>query len=155
MSREHYLMTQVPKEPGLREESFGFLIQFLARRIDATMKEKLQPVGIDIKLFANLMMLYVQDGVTQRELGAKLDFPEYYISRNVDSLVREGWAERRPDPNSRRSVRIFLTAKGRDMAAKLPAIIREANTEHLSSLTKDESAALIGLLQKVAGFGDP
>ena len=89
------------------------------------------------------------------QLGAKLDFPEYYISRNVDSLVREGWAERRPDPNSRRSVRIFLTAKGRDMAAKLPAIIREANTEHLSSLTKDESAALMGLLQKVAGFGDP
>lgn len=143
-------MAQKPDNYGLGEESFGFLIQLLSRRIEAKMKLKLVPVGIDIKLFANMITLYRRDGVNQRELGKRLDFPEYYTSRNVDLLVKAGWVERRPDPDSRRSILIFLTKKGRETASQLPRLINEVNEDYLSSFTKEERKLLFELLQKAA-----
>ncbi|MCV6546377.1 MAG: MarR family transcriptional regulator [Cohaesibacter sp.] len=134
-----------------RTESFGFLIQVLARRIDTTMKEELLKVGVDVKIFVNLMLLSEQDGINQRQLGEKLDFPEYYTSRNVDSLVKAGFVERRQDPNSRRTFLIYLTDKGREKAKLLPPIVKKVNDQYLKELTSDERKQLISLLQKSTG----
>lgn len=147
-----YLMVQAMKADGIKEWSFGFLIQTLARRIDQTMRERLREIDVDVKIFANLMFLSQEDGINQRQLGAKLDFPEYYTSRNVDALVAAGYAERRPDPHSRRSFLIFLTNAGRAKAALLPKIIQEVNAQYLHDLSDDERATVIALLQRTAGI---
>jgi len=149
MIRGEFLMTRISKAQRRREGSFGFLVQTLARRIDATMKERLAEHDVDFKVFANLMALAEEDGINQRQLGAKLDFPEYYTSRNVDALVEAGLAERRPDPNSRRSFLVFLTEAGRKKAAEMPAVIRQVNDLYLSDLTEDERGQVMALLQKV------
>lgn len=146
-------MTQVAESNGIRENSFGFLIQTLARRIDADMKERLKEHGVDLKIFANLMFLSAKDGVTQREIGNRLNFPDYYTSRNVDALIKEGFAERRPDPKSRRTTLIFLTDKGREKAAELPDVIRAANENTLAGLSADEREQVVRLLRKAAGIG--
>lgn len=153
MTFRSYLMVQVMKAQQIREGSFGFLIQTLARRIDVTMRRRLIEVGVDVKIFANLMVLAEEDGINQRQLGERLDFPEYYTSRNIDALVEAGYAERQPDPFSRRSSLIYLTDAGRAKAAELPKIIKEVNEFHLENLQEDERRALIGLLQKAAGIG--
>jgi len=145
-------MTQVAESNGIRENSFGFLIQTLARRIDADMKERLKEHGVDLKIFANLMFLSAKDGVTQREIGNRLNFPDYYTSRNVDALIKEGFAERRPDPKSRRTTLIFLTDKGREKAAELPDVIRAANENTLAGLSADEREQVVRLLRKAAGI---
>lgn len=145
-------MAQISKAQKNRENSFGFLIQTLGRRIEVTMRERLKDIDIDVKIFANLMLLYEADGVNQRQLGKKLDFPEYYTSRNVDALVKAGFAERRPDPNSRRSFLIYLTDQGRKKAAQLPKIIAETNEQHLKRLTLEEREDVVALLQKTVGI---
>jgi len=113
------------------------------------MKSKLRDHDIDLKVFANLMALSQQDGINQREIGKRLDFPEYYTSRNVDALVEAGLAERRADPKSRRSFLVFLTVKGRRKAAELPKVIADVNDDYLGSLTDEERETAITLLQKV------
>lgn len=153
MVRGHYLMTQTSKAQAIREGSFGFLNQSIARRMDAKMKAELATVGIDIKLFAGLRMLAEEDGMNQRMLGKRLNFPEYFTSRNVDAMVKAGFAERRPDPDSRRSFLVFLTEKGREKADCLPPVIKRVNAEILSELSEAEQTQLITLLQKVAGIG--
>lgn len=144
-------MTQVHKNQHTHTNSFGFLVQTLARRLDGQMKERLKAVDIDLKIFANLMFLSLKDGITQREIGNSLNFPEYYTSRNVDALIKEGFAERRPDPSSRRSMLIYLTPKGRAKAAMLPAIIKQSNDDTLAVLTAEEQQQLMKLMQKVVG----
>lgn len=145
-------MTQVPESDGIRENSFGFLIQTLARRIDADMKERLKEHGVDLKIFANLMFLSGKDGVTQREIGNHLNFPDYYTSRNVDALIKEGFAERRPDPESRRSTLIFLTSKGREKASELPDVIRASNEKSMANLSASERSQVVHLLKKSTGL---
>jgi len=145
---EEFLMTRISEAQRSREGTFGFLIQTLARRIDATMKDRLREHDVDIKVFANLMALAEEDGINQRQLGAKLDFPEYFTSRNVDALVEAGFAERRPDPNSRRSFLVYLTEAGRKKAAEMPPLIRQVNELYLADMTEDERPLVIALLQK-------
>lgn len=149
----HFLMTQIPKAQTTREASFGFLIQTLARRFDELMKSELKKVDVDVKLFAGLMMLMEQDGISQRKLGKKLNFPEYFTSRNIDALVQAGFVERCPDPDSRRSYLICLTDAGRAKAKSLPEIVRRVNAGVLVDFSKPEQAQVIDLLQKAAEIG--
>lgn len=151
MLRGIYLMKQTSKAQAIREGSFGYLIQNIANRLDATMKSELGKVDVDVKLFAGLRMLAEQDGINQRELGRKLNFPEYFTSRNIDAMVEAGFAERRTDPNSRRSFLIFLTEDGKTKAESLPPIVRKVNDEILANLTGPERQQVIDLLKKVAG----
>ncbi len=152
MIRGAFLMTQIKRTKHIREGSFGFLIQTLARDIDTKMKLALQEVDVDVKIFANLMLLADEDGINQRSLGEKLNFPEYFTSRNVDALVEAGFAERRPDPNSRRSFLIYLTEAGRKKASELPRIVKQVNDDVLADLSADERKQVIKLLQKTAGI---
>ncbi len=142
-------MTQIRNTKAVRQASFGFLVQTIARVLDGKMKTALAEVGVDTKIFANLMLLNEEDGVNQRTLGAKLHFPEYFTSRNVDALVKEGFAERRPDPKSRRSYLIFLTDRGREKASELPEIVRKVNDDVLTELSPKERLEIVELLQRV------
>lgn len=145
-------MTQISDAQRRRQSSFGFLIQLLARRIDHDMKDQLAEIDVDVKVFSNLMLLNEKDGITQRELARLLEFPDYFTSRTVDMLVKHGFAERKPDPNSRRTVLVFLTDKGREKARELPKIISAVNGDYLQPLDADERKQLIKLLHKVAGM---
>lgn len=143
-------MTQIRDPLQIREASFGFLMQLVARRIDKDMKNSLNDIGVDVKVFSNLMMLSEKDGITQRELGRLLEFPEYFTSRTVDLLVKLGFAERRTDPSSRRTILVYLTEKGRQKAAELPPIIKQVNMDYLEPLSESERKQIIKLLIKVS-----
>ena len=153
MKNGYLLMTQVPKARAVREQSFGFLVQSIARGVDAKLKAELSEVGIDVKIFANLMLLWEEDGISQRALAQKLNNPEYFTSRNIDALVAAGFAVRESDPTSRRTYLIHLTDAGRAKAKLLPKIIKRVNDEALADLDAAEKAQLVPLLQKVAGVG--
>jgi len=158
MMESSFIMTQISKAQQNRQSSLGFLVQLLARRIESVMKDELGEIGVDTKIFSNLMMLSEKDGITQRQLGRLLDFPEYYTSRNVDILVEAGYAERRPDPDSRRTVLIYLTETGRKKAKALPTIISSVNSQFMDPLSEKEQQQMIKLLHKVAHIppgGDP
>ena len=156
MIRGQYLMTIAGPERAPGEVSFGYLIQRLAKEIDARMKAELKAIDVDFKLFANLLALMKEDGINQRRLGETLGFPEYFTSRNVDAMVQAGFAERQPDPQSRRSFLVFLTPKGRRKAELLPPIIKAVNDESLASLSDAERKTVVELLQKtIASPGGP
>lgn len=146
------LMAQISDAEKKRQSSFGFLMQLIARRIDNDMKDRLAEIGIDKKLFANLMLLAENDGITQREIGRTLEFPEYFTSRTVDVLVKQELAERRTDPASRRTVLVYLTDLGREKAKQLPSIVAAVNAEYLAPLSVEERKLMIKLMHKVAKF---
>ncbi len=147
-------MTDATWPKGTQKESFGFLTQVLARRVDDAMKRQLAVLDLDFRFFMTLMQLLAQDGQSQRALCGKLNLPEYQVSRNLDAMVKSDLVERRPDPNSRRTTQVFLTAKGRRLAQMLPPLINDLNDSFLNGLTTDERAALIGMLQRILSSTD-
>lgn len=57
--------------------------------------------------------------------------------------------ERRADPNSRRSFRIYLTEKGKALEEVLIPIPIKLNKELMEALDTDEQQQMIGLLKKM------
>ncbi len=135
---------------GTRTQSFGFLLQQLARRNREDMSDRLEKVGLEFRFFPYLMFLLAKDGQSQRELGSHIADPEYQTSRNLDALGKAGLIERRPSPTSRRTTLVYLTKQGRKLAESLPGIIHEANDAFLETLSERERSQLEKIMQKLS-----
>ena len=133
-----------------RDSSFGYVVEQVVRKFEDKAKLELSAIGLNHKFYIPLLALLDEEGVNQRQLGLKLNFPEYFTSRNIDAMVKAGYAERRPEPNSRRAVLVFLTKAGRAKAECLPGLARRLNEDVLAELTKEEQQKVVELLKKVA-----
>ena len=140
---------------GVREQSVGYLVNQMSRRMHAAMNAELEPLGLDVRYFANLISLLIEDDLSQAELGQRVGEAQYRTSRIIDGLEQRGLVERRKDPNSRRAHRIALTEKGREVAKKLPPIVRRVNRAVLERLDKGEREQLVRLLVKALGETGP
>ncbi|MBC7000941.1 MarR family transcriptional regulator [Photobacterium sp. BZF1] len=132
-----------------RQSSFGWLINVVANNAARTFDTELKKHGLTIALWPTLMCLWEEEGVTQTEISQKSKVENSTTTRTIDKLEKLGLVERQNDPNSRRSFRIFLTKKGRELKSELLPIPVAINDQALSSLDTDEKQQLISLLQKM------
>lgn len=132
----------------------GFLVKQLSKRLSSAMNEELEPLNLDIRYFANLISLLIEDDLSQAQLGQRVGEAQYRTSRIIDGLEERGLVERRKDPNSRRAHRIGLTTEGRKVASQLPPIVRRVNRTVLKQLNKGEQRQLTDLLAKALGDDD-
>lgn len=144
-----FLLAHAKWPTGTGTDSFGFLLQTLARRMDEMLKKHLKTIDLDNRFFPSLIMLLAQDGRSQKELGQCFDVPEYQTSRNIDALEAKGLVTRCPCPISRRRTLVHLTEEGRELANKLPDLVKAANAEFLECLAEEEQEFAVTLLQKV------
>jgi DNA-binding MarR family transcriptional regulator len=76
------------------------------------------------------------------------------VSSVVNTLERDGFVVRKRQSADRRLVTIELTDKARELWARTAPVQSERERRWMSSLTPEESAQLVALLQKLA-FGGP
>ncbi|MDV7142674.1 MarR family transcriptional regulator [Tropicimonas sp. TH_r6] len=134
---------------ALREASFGWKIQQLARRMDDRMTAELAELGLNLPQFPVIMTVLEHGGVTQVEIAKLYDRPAYVISRALDGLEEQGLVERRPHPTSRRAHEIHATQAGMALSARLHAIVEEVNAATLAPLSTAEREALLVMLPKL------
>lgn len=87
--------------------------------------------------------------LTMGELSNTLSVPFSTATRIVDWLVDNGYAQRLPDPEDRRIVRVALTDIGQEMHQIIESYIRQRVQQILSCLTLEERATLLNLIGKV------
>ena len=93
--------------------------------------------------------------ISMGELSKALEVPLSTATRIVDSLVESGFAERVPDPEDRRIVRVALTKTGQDLYQAVQQFMRQRVEHILRVFTSEELDQLIYLLRKaVNGLGE-
>lgn len=90
-----------------------------------------------------------QEPMTMGELSQALDVPLSTATRIVDQLVKYGYAQRLPDPDDRRVVRVGLTTTGQQMYEGVQRFFEERVRQFLRYLAPDEQETLLLLLHKV------
>jgi len=100
-----------------------------------------------------LLCLALEDRITARQLGAKIEFDSATLTGLVDRLTKAGLVERQNNPRDRRAIFICLTPEGRDTATRLETLIEPANQAFLSALTPEEALILRALLKKITPDG--
>jgi DNA-binding MarR family transcriptional regulator len=83
------------------------------------------------------------------ELSKALDVPLSTATRIIDWWVKSGYAERSPDPQDRRVVRVALTQAGRDLLKGGNKLLRQRVEHVLRHFTPEERETLVALMRKL------
>ena len=132
-----------------RQTSFGWMRKVVANQAAKVFDTELKKHGLTIALWPTMMCLWEEEGVTQSEISAKSKVENSTTTRTIDKLEKLGLVERRTDPNSRRSFRIYLTEQGLALKETLLPIPMAINKKLLSSLEETEQKEMLRLLQKM------
>jgi DNA-binding MarR family transcriptional regulator len=132
------------------DERIPFLLSQLGSYVAAEFDRTLTAAGVDPRTYAVLMALATEDGQSQRQLSARLGIHRNAMVAVIDSLERQGLAERRPYPEDRRAFAVTLTAKARTLLPDLDARGRALEDDITSPLSAEERTTLRQLLQRVA-----
>ena len=111
---------------------------------------------INCNLFSRIIYsLYREDSMTMGELSHTLSVPFSTTTRMVDWFVDNSYAQRLPDPEDRRVVRVALTDGGRELYRAIERYMVGRFRQMLSPLTAEEQSVLLMLLEKMArALGD-
>ncbi|MCC4782414.1 MarR family transcriptional regulator [Vibrio lentus] len=132
-----------------RQNSFGWMINVVANKASKDFDVELKQHGLSLALWPTLMCLWEEEGITQRDIAAKSKVENSTTTRTLDKLEKLELVERRADPNSRRSFRIYLTEKGKALEEQLVPIPIRLNKELMNELDAEEQQQMIKLLQKM------
>ncbi|MEA1890552.1 MAG: MarR family transcriptional regulator [Pseudomonadota bacterium] len=133
----------------VRETSVGWMLKVLCTSLDEKMNKEMKRLDLNIAQFAVLMSLSETEGLTQVEIGKKINMPGYATTRTIDALEKVQFVERKKDDRSRRSYRIYLTEQGRKIVPQLFVVVKKVNTQLLSTLTLTEKKQLNKILNKI------
>lgn len=123
-----------------REDSVGWVMQRLAKRLNDEMDKQLATLDLTVAQFAVMMTVLESGGMTQTEIGRRFGWPAYSITRVLNALEERGLLERRADPSSRRAFNIYASAEGKKLGPELFAIVQAVNSEFMGRLPQEDRA---------------
>ncbi|HET9030416.1 MAG TPA: MarR family transcriptional regulator [Candidatus Aquilonibacter sp.] len=126
--------------------SIGATVRAMRARVDRSLVD----AGLRLGQFQLLRLLWEQDGLTPRELADALDVEMPTVTRTVQRLLRDGFVRREAHPQDARSVRIYLTDRGRGSRERVSQILASETERALDGLSAHERAALIGMMERIA-----
>ena len=131
------------------DQALGFVIHDVARMLRWEFDRRAQTIGLTRSQWFVLSFLLREDGVQQQRLAELMELTPITMTGLLDRLERDGWVERRPDPDDRRAKRIFLTKKVLPVMKKLKATGKKVRKVAVAGLSEEEQQNLVSLLLRV------
>lgn len=130
-------------------EGIGFVIHDVARMMRWQFDRRASNLKLTRSQWSVLAHLLRTDGIQQKDLAEQMDITAITLTGLLDRMEREGWVERRADPDDRRAKRIYLTEKVAPVTKELRSLAREVRKSALQGLSEAEQQQLMSLLIKV------
>jgi MarR family transcriptional regulator, organic hydroperoxide resistance regulator len=132
------------------DEHLCFLLDVAARRITEFYNRRLRRFGITYNHFYILTCLWEQDGVHVKDLAQQLCLDSSSLTGHLDRMERSALVVRQDDPDDRRTVRVFLTEKGRHLKTQLEPIGQELKETLQRGVPPERVAALTAALYNIS-----
>jgi DNA-binding MarR family transcriptional regulator len=129
-------------------ESPGYLANHMARLFAQGLQERIAPLGIVTGQFSAMLELWTQDGVTQKELVAKIDVEQATIANTLTRMERDGLVRRTKHPTDARAQQIWLTPKAIKIRDKAYQAATDQNAAALSGLSAKEQAQFVDYMRR-------
>jgi MarR family transcriptional regulator, organic hydroperoxide resistance regulator len=98
----------------------------------------LNEVGLYVGQEMFWVSLWEEEGLTQTQLAEKLQVQRATITTMLNRMVRDGFMERRPDPDDQRVYRVYLTTKGHALRADLQNVWQRMESQLTAGLSPAE-----------------
>jgi DNA-binding MarR family transcriptional regulator len=144
-------MTDTERESFSRSTSLGYQVNHLARLFGAALHRRIAPLGVVPGQFAQLLALFEQDRLTQRELCDRVRIEQPTMANTLQRMERDALVRREPDPADGRRSHVVLTAHARDLRAPLTVAAQDVNAVATRGLTGPEIETYLQLTARIIG----
>lgn len=134
-------------DPLFRGE-IDYLIRMIRMREIYAIELLLEPVGLTLSAWYPLAVLRVGDGMSQRELGNRLNLKDAATGKAIDALERAGLVTREKDAEDRRKALVCLTEEGRKIGKKVARMRKQFQTIVVEGFSEKERENFRDLLER-------
>lgn len=96
-----------------------------------------------------LRLLWREDGLTPGHIARQLGLSTPTVTRAATRMAASGLLRREPHPGDRRLVRLWLTARGRDLERVIGPEMLVLTDQTLAGFSASERAELIAALRRI------
>jgi len=125
----------------LPQLSSGYLVRDAHRAFQRLLERRIARFGLRRGQWYFLRVLWITDGLSQRELSAKVGMMEPTTVIALRSMEKSGLIRRVRGDDDRRKVRVFLTAKAKRLRGELLAVARTITDEAEAGVAPRELVA--------------
>lgn len=130
-------------------ERIAHLVRLCARGFNRSLQLRLADHDVTFGQWVFLRILWVEEGLTQRELSERANLTEPTTHTALGRLERQGLIVRRSMSGNRRKLHVFLTKQGRALRGALEPLAVEANERALRGVAADERERLRDVLIQI------
>jgi len=120
------------RQPLDPHRSVNIVIKEISRLFTRNFEARVRGHGLTQTQWQALAALSRREGIKQAELAELLQVQPISLGRLIDRMEAAGWVERRPAPNDRRAVQLYLTPKVEPIVDDMM---------HAGALTREEALA--------------
>ena len=127
----------------------GYWVMLTARAFTRVAERRLRPLGLGVAHVPVLLALAAEGALTVRQLAERARIEQPTATALVQRMESGGLVARAPDPSDRRSIRISLSARGRQLLPEALQLRTDAVRAATAGLSADEVRLLDDLLRRV------
>jgi DNA-binding MarR family transcriptional regulator len=136
------------------DDRLAHLVKDATRAFVRALQMRLLEHSVSFGHWTFLRVLWVRDGITQRELSDEAGVMEPTTHAAVNAMEKLGYVERRRREGDRRNMHIHLTSTGKRLRAKLVPLAVEVNDAAVRGVSADDVAAarrvLLAVIENLA-----
>lgn len=140
---------EVARDTILTKEDIGFDVKVTWLAIARMFSPLATDHGITVTTGFVLLNISRDLGTPATKIAPLLGMEPRSLTRLIKKMEEEGLVERKPDPEDRRSVRIFMTEKGFEKKAIAKRNVESFNAAVRESITETELGAFFDVLEKI------
>lgn len=124
------------------DDRLAHLIRDVARAQMRALQQRLTPHGVSFGHWTFLRILWIRDGLTQKELSDLAGVMEPTTFSAVKTMEQMGLIERRQLEGNRKNMHVFLTPAGRSLEKTLVPLAEEVNRISVEGIPERNVAVL-------------
>jgi DNA-binding MarR family transcriptional regulator len=142
------IRTSSPETAFSLDESLGFLVNQLGRKLAASFNERLAEYGLTTTQWGVLACLWGEDGLVQRELSRRSGIDPATLTEMLKRMEARGLVRRARDPDNNRLQRVYLAEHDTTLHDTLTADAAAVNRLATVDFSETERAELLRLLRR-------
>jgi MarR family transcriptional regulator, organic hydroperoxide resistance regulator len=135
-------------------DRLAHLVRDASRAFLRALQVRLADHDVPFGHWAFLRILWVHDGLTQKQLSDEAGVMEPTTFTAVKAMEAHGWIERRQIEGNRKNIHVFLTPFGRALEAKLVPLAQATNQIGIAGISASDLAvtrkALLAVIANLA-----
>jgi len=136
------------------DDRIAHLVKDATRALVRALQTRLSDHSVSFGHWTFLRILWVRDGLTQRQLSDEAGVMEPTTVTAIRAMEELGYVTRRQLPENRKNIYVYLTPKGRSLEEKLVPMAEEVNHVALAGVSGREAktarAVLMAMIENLA-----